>query len=82
LLSNFTIKFSIDEKKILNFKDLKIYLKKMNKKNETKRIKVEVLMKHIRTMLIEPKRHTIKVKKLISFSLKSLKKYNFSLIEN
>ncbi len=50
----------------------------MNKKNETKRIKVEVRTKHIRTMLIEPKRHTIeknlKVKKnKINLSLKSLK---------
>jgi hypothetical protein len=28
-------------------------------KNETKKIKVEEYMKHIRTMLIEPKRQTI-----------------------
>ncbi len=34
----------------------------MNKKNETKTIKVEVQTKHIRTMLIEPKRHTIEKK--------------------
>jgi hypothetical protein len=50
------------KKKLLNFKNL--FKENEQKKNETKRIKVEVLMKHIRTMLIEPKRHTIKVKKI------------------